>query len=216
MGWYFWKYSSITRRPWANAIDVLLIKRLRAKHVRSRVYQPSDVEADYVAENVEEERCHESFSKDLPNDDRGNDCTDNPHEFHVVSMLEHDIRVWLQVAHVNFDTKLLDISVLFAQKPSHVGEEEASSRVVWIGICITKFVVDAKKRRFTMNSTWLSKLSSLPMITRPLQHAVLESNRLEVDEQDLQSSIGFVGFVSEVAVSTSSDSKTSAETVAQD
>jgi hypothetical protein len=53
------------------------------------------------------------------------------------------------------------------------------------------------------------------MIASPLQHTVLESNRLEVDEQDLQSFVGFVGFVSEEAMSTGCDSKAPAETVAQ-
>jgi hypothetical protein len=33
--------------------------------------------------------------------------------------------------------------VLFTQQPSHVGEEKASSRVVWIGVRVAKFVMSA-------------------------------------------------------------------------
>lgn len=56
-------------------------------------------------------------------------------------MLEHDIRIGFQIAHVNFVAKLLDVGVFLAQQPAHVREEEATSGVVWVTVCITELVM---------------------------------------------------------------------------
>lgn len=77
--------------------------------------------------------------------------------------------------------------MLFAQEPTHVREKETSAYAVWIGIRVAILMVDS-------------------MIARPLDAAILSSDRLKEGKHNLHLSIGFVSFVGPEAVRTSSDS----------
>lgn len=59
-------------------------------------------------------------------------------------MLEHDVWIGFQVAHVDLVSKLLHVGMLLAQQPAHMGEEKAASRVVRICVCVAEFVMNAK------------------------------------------------------------------------
>jgi hypothetical protein len=57
--------------------------------------------------------------------------------------LEHDDRISLQVRHVHTFPLHLHGLMFLRHKPSHVGEEEASSRIMWVGIRFHEFVMDS-------------------------------------------------------------------------
>lgn len=60
-----------------------------------------------------------------------------------MSMLKHDIFIGFQITHRNSAAEFKDVWMFFAQKPSHVREEEATSDIVGISIGIGVFVVNS-------------------------------------------------------------------------
>jgi hypothetical protein len=96
------------------------------------------------------------------------------------------------------------------QNPADVREEESASRIVGITVCVGVLVVGAGIKipevEFTKTIT-----KELPMITTPLKDTRLESDRLEDDQHDFEWLVGFVGFVSEQAVSSCCDSQTTTQ-----
>lgn len=66
--------------------------------------------------------------------------------------------------------------MLLAEQPTHVGEEEATTRVVGIGVCVGKLVMHT-------------------MIACPLPDAVLEGERLAQHEENAQRQLCLVRLV---------------------
>jgi hypothetical protein len=71
-----------------------------------------------------------------------------------------------EVAHVNRFASTQDFRVFLAEKPTHVGEEETSPGVVWIGVRLAKLVMHSmipapninvllKKRIFEIGNLFL-------------------------------------------------------------
>ena len=85
-------------------------------------------------------------------------------------------RVSFQVAHVHGFAKSDDVWVLSYHQPSHMGEEEALVDVVRVGVGICEFVVG-------------------PVVTAPLEDAILESYSLKDAQNDSEREFGLVGFV---------------------
>jgi len=80
-------------------------------------------------------------------------------------LLEHDDGILLNVGHVNRLALNANIGMLLAHQPTHVGEEEATTRVMGIGVCVSELVMHT-------------------MITSPFPDAVLEGQRLAEHEED--------------------------------
>lgn len=60
-------------------------------------------------------------------------------------VLEHYGRIGFQVAHVDLRTEFLHVRMLFAKQPTHMREEKATTRVVWVSVCIAKLVMHSKR-----------------------------------------------------------------------
>lgn len=85
--------------------------------------------------------------------------------------LELQDRIALDVTHIDFRTELLHVRMLLAQQPAHVSEEEAALDVMWIGVCVAKFVVNS-------------------MVAHPLDHIVLRRHRLHEHQHDAHLKVG--------------------------
>lgn len=146
LGWCFCEKSTIANKISLNIMHVvLLIERLHAVHVRSRVDEPCDVQGENVTENTgQEERRFERFAEEEPRHHCRNHDAYQKHQTEIIIVLEHDVGIGFQVAHVDLNAELLHVRVFFAQQPAHVREEEAASRVVWISVGIAKFMVNAE------------------------------------------------------------------------
>jgi hypothetical protein len=79
-----------------------------------------------------------------------------------------------EVAHVDFGSELSHVGVFFAHQPAHVGEEEATLRVVWIGVGVAELVVDA-------------------MVADPLDDRILHGDGVEEEQNVLELAVGLVG-----------------------
>jgi hypothetical protein len=87
---------------------------------------------------------------------------------HSVSLsLETNYWIGFQVTHVDCFALREDIWMFPNQKPAHVGEEKPSGGVMGVGVCIGEFVMDA-------------------MVACPFVYTVLETNRLEDAQKDLE------------------------------
>jgi hypothetical protein len=72
--------------------------------------------------------------------------------------------------------------MLLAHQPSNVGEKEAATCIMWIGVCIAVLMVNA-------------------MIANPLDYTVLECDRLEEQKHNLHFSVCLVAFMAPESVS---------------
>jgi hypothetical protein len=61
--------------------------------------------------------------------------------------LEHDNGIFLEIAHIDGGALDEDVVVFSKHQPTNVGEEEASFRIVGIGISFRKFVVNPWKQK---------------------------------------------------------------------
>lgn len=100
---------------------VVLIERLHAVHVRSRVDEPCDVQGKNVTEDTgQEERGHIGFAEEEPRHHCRNHDAYQKHQAEIIVVLEHDVRIGFQIAHVDLNAELLHVRMFFAQQPAHV------------------------------------------------------------------------------------------------
>lgn len=106
--------------------------------------------------------------------------------------MEQKNGIILQIAHVNFLSELGDFGVLSNKKPSHVWKEEATLWIVWIGICVGEFMMNA-------------------VISHPLNNVFLCGKCLQKYQKVAKSFVGAIWLVCEVSVTTGCDTKASTD-----
>lgn len=116
LGWCFCEKSKIANKIHLNILHVVvLIERLHAVHVRRRVDEPCDVQGQNVTENAgQEERRFERFAEEEPRHRCRNHHAYQEHQTEIIIVLEHDVRIGFQVAHVDLNAELLHVCMLFA------------------------------------------------------------------------------------------------------
>jgi len=102
--------------------------------------------------------------------------------------LESNDGVTLKVGHVNSSSLDFDCRMLLGHEPSHVGKEEPSLGIMRVGIGLGIFVMDA-------------------VVPAPLVDRVLECDRLEQGQEELERKFGLVGLVSPETVTPGRDSE---------
>lgn len=101
-------------------------------------------------------------------------------------LLEDDIRISIEIRHVDLLAIFLDFWMFSHAKPADVREPEPSVGVMRIRIGVWVFVV-------------------LSMISHPDPEAVLPCKRVQVEKNDLEPPFGFEGSVTEMSVSSHGD-----------
>lgn len=166
--------------------------------MRGTVHQPRQVHRNHVAgHGGDVPTVGEGVSDQVPGNDGGQqEAQEGHHEDEVPEggrrgnylirwqfkvklhslLLEHDHGILLQVAHVDHLALGLHLRVLADQQPAHVGEEEATGRVMGISVSVGELVMHS-------------------MVTGPFVDAVLEGDRLQDHQEDAQWQAGLVGLV---------------------
>lgn len=83
-------------------------------------------------QRVSPDRCHEkrdreALAQEIKRNQGRDDGAGQKCDGQIVSVLEHDVLVTGQIAHVDLCAVLFHVWVLFAQKPANMREEEAAS-----------------------------------------------------------------------------------------
>lgn len=105
--------------------------------------KPSEVQHSNVSQSPTHK---EGWPEALPPEMTSN--LSGEHEAHVKSekwiklLLEHDSRVFVQVAEVQFFSGPDNLRVFLDVQPSHVGEEESAHGIVGVGVGFGVFMVD--------------------------------------------------------------------------
>lgn len=103
-------------------------------------------------------------------------------------LLEHDDGIGNQITEVQAFAFLHHIGMFLAQQPANMGEEEATSGIMRIGISFRELVVDT-------------------MIAGPMEGGILEGDRIENDQNETQRPFGFVGTMGPQTMSSSCDAQ---------
>lgn len=130
--------------PLKNIKDFSLFKGSHSIHVSGRIDEPSSVNSCDPTIDAEKERCAEGFTPVKPWNQRWNNKGHQNHQRNVIFVLKHNDRVGFQVAHVNLRPKLFHVWMLFTKQPANVREEESTTGVVRVSVCVTKLMMDPK------------------------------------------------------------------------
>lgn len=109
------------------------------------------------------------------------------HDDCPIILLKHQNRIGFQVGNVDFLSSSTNIRMLLRHQPANMWEKESPSSIVRVSICVKILVMDS-------------------VISRPVNDAVLKSDRVENHQHQTQWPLGFVGAMWPESVNTSSDS----------
>lgn len=149
------------------------VKRFVAPRMRGTVHQPRVVQRHKVAHCRHVERRPAGLAKYDAHHQVRHEEREQYHQLDVVSLLEHAHRIPFNVAHIDAGALLLHQRMLAHHQPSHVRKEEATRKVVRIGVRVGVLVMHA-------------------MVAHPFPHAILERHRLHHNEQTAQRQLGLV------------------------
>lgn len=142
----------------------------------SRVDQPGSVKGKCITEEIQEHRVREGLAKEVHRDNSGHNEAHKRHESKVVLLLESEDRISIKIAHVNIVSFLLDVRMLAYQQPTNMSEEESTSSIVWVSICLRVFVVHT-------------------MVSSPINNCILESQCVAESQEKSQRPFCFVGLM---------------------
>lgn len=142
--------------------------------VGGTVHQPGAVQSYQVPNHEREnERRPKALAPQHYGNHRGHQYREHYRHPPEVAVLEHNVRIRLQVGHVDQLALFLHIRVLLATEPAHVGEKEAALDVVRVGVGLGELVVHS-------------------VVARPGVDAVLACHSLQDHQQHLHRPLGLV------------------------
>ena len=146
--------------------DVVVVRPV-AVLVRNWVDQPGCVQHHDVSGESEQKHAQPVGVEPEHAVQTGQHIAEQHTHFHVVAVLEHHNRVFLQVGHIQRLAPAEHVGMLVHQQPADVREPEAALRVVRVAVCFAELVMDS--------------VVAAPVVDRPLMARAAQQHEKQTD-----------------------------------